>query len=75
MMKFRKEKEFFSVFDEKTGRYFRTGVLKAGIETREEVFMASFPELLDIGIMGHCKHGVSGLCMQARCTVLSGWRT
>lgn len=25
--------------------------------------MASFPELLDIGIMGHCKHGRSGLCL------------
>jgi len=27
--------------------------------------MASFPELLDIGIMGHCKHGKSGLCIEA----------
>ena len=27
--------------------------------------MASFPELLDIGIMGHCAHGKSGLCIKA----------
>ena len=27
--------------------------------------MASFPELLDIGIMGHCEHGKKGLCLQA----------
>ncbi len=27
--------------------------------------MASFPELLDIGIMGHCIHGRQGLCMKA----------
>ena len=27
--------------------------------------MASFPELLDVGIMGHCVHGKSGLCVKA----------
>ena len=25
--------------------------------------MSSFPELLDVGIMGHCAHGRSGLCV------------
>jgi hypothetical protein len=27
--------------------------------------MGSFPELLDVGIMGHCAHGKSGLCLQS----------
>ena len=27
--------------------------------------MASFPELMDIGIMGHCIHGQAGLCAKA----------
>lgn len=56
-MKIRKEKEFISMFDEHTGKYVRTGILKHGRETGEEPFMSSFPELLDIGIMGHCIHG------------------
>lgn len=64
-MRIRKEKEFVSCFDNKTGVYVRTGVIVNGCETEEEPFMASFPELLDIGIMGHCKHGQSGLCMQS----------
>ena len=27
--------------------------------------MASFPQLIDVGVMGHCKHGKSGLCLKA----------
>jgi radical SAM protein with 4Fe4S-binding SPASM domain len=27
--------------------------------------MASFPQLIDIGIMGHCVHGASGLCLES----------
>lgn len=54
-----------SCFDNRTGIYFRTGILVDGQETEEEPFMASFPELLDIGIMGHCRHGQSGLCLQS----------
>ena len=64
-MKMRKEKIFVSFFDEKTGQYVRSGIFKDGIESKEDPFMASFPELLDVGIMGHCKHGQSGLCLQA----------
>lgn len=64
-MKIRKEKEFVSLFDEKTGRYLRTGILKNGKDTGIDPFMASFPELLDIGIMGHCRHGQEGLCIKA----------
>lgn len=64
-MKIRREKDFMSCFDSKTGAYFRTGILKNRKESKEDPFMASFPELLDVGIMGHCKHGVSGLCIKA----------
>lgn len=35
------------------------------INTGKDPFMSSFPELLDVGIMGHCIHGKSGLCMAA----------
>ena len=58
-MRYRKEHDFFSFFNEKTGAYLRIG------RDGKEPFMSSFPELLDIGIMGHCKHGKLGLCLQA----------
>jgi radical SAM protein with 4Fe4S-binding SPASM domain len=32
--------------------------------TDEDVFMSSYPDLIDIGIMGHCIHGQKGLCIQ-----------
>jgi len=44
----------------------RTGILTPnGTDLGVDPFMASFPELLDIGIMGHCKHGLSGLCSKS----------
>lgn len=64
-MKVRREKEFLSFFDEHTGKYVRTGIIKDGKDTGIDPFMSSFPELLDIGIMGYCKHGKKGLCMKA----------
>lgn len=64
-MRIRKDKDFISIFDEATGRYVRSGVFKDGAETKQDPFMASFPELLDVGIMGHCVHGKSGLCVKA----------
>lgn len=60
-----KQNKFISMFDTKTGFYARTGVLKDGKDTGVDPFMTSFPELLDIGIMGHCIHGKSGLCLKA----------
>ena len=36
-MKIRREKEFISMFDEYTGRYLRTGILKDGVETGEDL--------------------------------------
>ena len=64
-MRIRKEKTFVSCFDSRTGAYYRTGILVDGKETEDDPFMASFPELLDIGIMGHCRHGQSGLWLQS----------
>ena len=64
-MKIRRDREFISFFDENTGFYMRTGVLENGKDTGRDPFMAEFPELLDVGIMGHCAHGQSGLCLQA----------
>lgn len=64
-MKMRKDKDFISFFDEATGHYVRSGIIQNGVESAEDPFMACFPELLDVGIMGHCKHGQSGLCLQA----------
>ena len=58
-MRFRKEKDYVSCFNEKTGAYIRVG------KNNVDPFMSSFPELLDVGIMGHCKHGKLGLCVQA----------
>ncbi len=65
LMRMRKDKNFMSYFNEKTGEYVRTGIWKEGRDTWEDPFKASFPELLDIGIMGHCKHGSMGLCQKA----------
>lgn len=64
-MKMRKEKDFISFFDENTGLYFRTGIMENGKDTGRDPFMTSFPELLDVGIMGHCVHGRNGLCIRA----------
>lgn len=61
-----KKNRFISIFDQKTGFYARSGILNDdGIDTGIDPFMASYPELIDVGIMGHCKHGTSGLCIQS----------
>lgn len=64
-MKTRREKNFISFFDEISGLYFRTGIIENGKDSGRDPFMTSFPELLDIGIMGHCVHGQKGLCLRA----------
>lgn len=56
---------FASKFNRKNGFYLRTNIIKNGKESSEEPFMASFPHLIDVGIMGHCIHGKSGLCIKA----------
>ena len=57
---------FKSAFDTETGAYVRTGVLdENGNDTGVDPFMASYPHLIDVGIMGHCIHGKTGLCAKA----------
>jgi radical SAM protein with 4Fe4S-binding SPASM domain len=57
---------FVSMFNPKTGAYVRTGILNEyGRDTGVDPFMASFPHLIDVGIMGNCLHGKTGLCLKA----------
>lgn len=54
------------LFDTKSGFYMRTGILdENGKDTGVDPFMSSFPHLIEVGIMGHCIHGESGLCKAA----------
>lgn len=61
-----RKNRFVSVFDPKTGFYARSGVLDdEGKDTDVDPFMTAFPELIDVGVMGHCVHGASGLCIKS----------
>jgi radical SAM protein with 4Fe4S-binding SPASM domain len=56
---------FKSAFNDQNGDYVRSGILdEKGFDTGKEPFRSEFPQLLDIGIMGHCIHGLSGLCQK-----------
>ena len=54
-----KKYNFTSVFNDRTGEYLR------GIDRDDDPFMAEYPHLIDVGVMGGCEHGRSGLCMKA----------
>lgn len=61
-----KKNRFVSLFDPKTGFYVRSGVMDDnGKDTGVDPFMTSFPELIDVGCMGFCIHGKSGLCLKS----------
>ena len=61
-----KKYKFKFAFDTATGAYVRTGILdENGHDTGVDPFMASYPHLIDVGIMGHCIHGKTGLCAKA----------
>ena len=68
-MKYRiidKKYKFYSIFNTKTGAYMRTGILdENGKDTGVDPFMGSYPNLIDIGVLGHCIHGKTGLCAKA----------
>ncbi len=68
-MKYRivdKKYRFYSLFDTETGFYFRSGIIdEKGVDTGKDPFMGSFPNLIDVGVMGHCIHGKTGLCVKA----------
>lgn len=53
-------------FKPETGVYIRTSVLDENLlQTDEDPFRGSYPHLLDVGIMGHCLHGISGKCAES----------
>lgn len=63
--------KFKSLFNRKTGFYCRTGILEKDendniYDTGIDPFMASFPQLIDIGIMGSCENGRSGKCIAGK---------
>ena len=61
-----KKYNFKSAFNTETGAYVRTGILdKNGKDTGVDPLMASYPHLIDVGVMGHCIHGKTGLCVKA----------
>ena len=57
-----KKYNFFEYFNEDNGFLLRSNILKDNIETGELPFVRSFPELLDIGIMGHCNCKIEKYC-------------
>lgn len=65
LTKFDTKNNFISRFNPQTGLYMRTGVIKDGKDTGVDPYMCDYPELIDVGIMGHCIHGRAGLCIQS----------
>jgi hypothetical protein len=65
VMKIDTDNKFISMFNMKTGQYVRSGIMKDGKDTGVDPFMTSMPELIDVGVMGWCKHGQSGLCAKS----------
>ena len=61
-----KKNKFISMFNPKTGFYMRSGVInEKGEDTGIDPFMSYLPELVDIGIMSTCIHGLLGLCVKS----------
>ena len=59
-VKYDRKNKFIAKFDPETGFYVRSGVIENGVDTAVDPFMASYPELIDVGIMGNCAH--ASLC-------------
>lgn len=58
--------KYIAMFNPRSGAYVRTGILnQRGQDTGVDPFRGSFPHLIDVGIMGHCIHGKTGLCVKA----------
>lgn len=47
---------FNEYFDKTNGNYVRSNIVKNCVDTGLDPMMRSFPSLIDIGIMGHCKN-------------------
>lgn len=56
---------FVELFNESSGMLVRSDILEQGQETGQVPKMRSFPELIDIGIMGSCIAGKAGICRSA----------
>lgn len=56
---------FVEFFNQRNGTLIRTNIIKDNVETTVEPHMRSFPELIDIGVMGTCYAGLSGICRNA----------
>lgn len=60
---------FVEFFNSATGFYIRSGELLAHegkiYDTGTDPFMRNFPNLIDIGIMGHCNHAACSQCYQS----------
>lgn len=56
---------FVEYFDETSGFLARSNILQHGIETDKEPTMRSYPELIDVGIMGSCASSSFGVCKSA----------
>lgn len=62
MILYRDEKfNFYELFNEQNGLLIRSDVEG----TKEDPNQRSFPELIDIGIMGHCISGHQGICRRS----------
>jgi len=57
-----KKYNFYEYFNEKNGFLIRSNIIKNNIESNELPCFRSFPELLDIGIMGHCHCASKDIC-------------
>ena len=60
-----KKNKFIEKFDAHSGFYIRSGIIENGEDTGIDPFMRNFPQLIDVGIMGKCTHGLEGLCGKA----------
>ena len=56
-----KKYHFFELFNEENGTLIRSNILGTNCDAN----MRSFPELIDVGIMGHCKAAQSEICAKA----------
>ncbi|MDR1797238.1 MAG: radical SAM protein [Clostridiales Family XIII bacterium] len=60
-----KKYNFAELFNDKTGFLVRSNVMLGNKMADCEPYMRSFPELIDIGIMGHCHCAEKGFCKMA----------
>ena len=61
-----KKNRFWETFNPKTGMYVRSGIYdENGKDTGIDPFQRQMPNLIDVGIMGFCEHGTSGLCVKS----------